>query len=291
MPSKVRIQRAAPARGRVSLAQRRKKWRIVWFSLAGVLLIALVAGFLYVVRLPELSIQTVTVSGAYALSADDIRTAAERELSDSGLVLIPRHMIFAYPRAALEAKLLQEFPQLQSVNITRDSLLGTTLQIKVVERTTYGIWCNPLAISSVASSTELSAGSADACYEMDASGFIFAPADGFAEYYLFYGGVATDSPPITQHFYPEHIDTLRALLAKLSPVGLDPHIIRVQDGSDVDIELLGGMHIKASLDMTSEESISALQTALSSDALKDKRDTIQYIDVRFGNRVYFKFKE
>lgn len=275
MPKSVRVRRDTGERSRNRLAQKRKRRRIIFAASAGVLLLVLAGVFFYAVRMPEFSIQNITIDGTYAISSDAVQKMVENELQDNGFVLIPKRMVFVYPKAALETMLLKEFPQMREVSLSRDSLLGTTLYVKVTERTSYGIWCTD---------------DTTACYQFDASGFLFAPADAFAESYIFYGGVATDTPPITQYFYPGRMDTLRALLDALSPIGLDPHIVRVMNESDVDIELLGGMHIKVSLNTTPEESISALGVALASDALKDKREAIEYIDIRFGNRVYFKFK-
>lgn len=296
MPNRVRVRRDMGQRSRNRLAQKRKKRRIILAVVLGVVVLLMVGGFFYAVRLPQFSIQTIQVEGTYEVSPDALRASVALGLADSGFALIPRRMIFTYPKAAIETKLLQEFPELQSATLSRDSLLGTVLTLRVVERTLYGIWCSSgdaLVQTSVldmaATSTEMSTQSIE-CYEMDASGFIFAPADGFAEFYIFYGGVATSVPPITQYFYPGRMDSLRTLLGALSPIGFDPHIVRVVDESDVDIELLGGMYIKVSLNITPEETISALATVLSSDALKDKQGEIEYIDVRFGNRVYYKFQ-
>ena len=276
MPKKGQSRRKVPVRGRVSLAQKRKKQRIIAAIVGSVLLLALCGGFLYVVRLPEVSIQDIQVEGTYAVSPELVRGIVEQELKDSTLIVIPRRMIFTYPGKDIENALLQHIPRLQSLSLSRDSLFGTTLIVSVVERNAYGIWC---------------AGESEpTCYKMDASGFIFAPADSFAEYYLFYGGMATDTDPIARYFYPDHMEALRNLLNQLSPAGLDPHVVRVLEGSDVEIELLDGMRIRASLEVAPAETVSLLEAALGSDTLKERREDIEYLDARFDNRVYFKFK-
>lgn len=277
MPRKVKVRRRVnPERTRIRISERRKKRRQILMSIAALLILILFGLFLYIVRLPSLTLQSVNVEGAYSVRGSEVAASVEATLDDGKFHIIPQRMIFAYPKGKLIKQLLLQSPRIQGAEITRDAFLSTEILVNIKERVAYGVWCTEEMVS---------------CYYLDAEGFTYAPADSFAEWTVFLGGMEKPEAPITSHFFSGNMGQLRDLLVALSKQGLDSRVVSIDSLEDVDIEFLNGLHVRISFTQSTEEILSALLAALNSETISSREEDVEYIDVRFGNRVYFKFKE
>ena len=137
---------------------------------------------------------------------------------------------------------------------------------------------------------------------MDATGFVFASADAsttpssiFAEPYTFSGALPAqaglDGEPVGQVFIPGHLPGLLALLTVLQQQdGLTPLMVSVVSGQDFSVDFQEGFSLKASFGADAGTLARNLKLVLGSDALSGKESQIEYIDLRFGNKAYFKLK-
>ena len=55
-------------------------------------------------------------------------------------------------------------------------------------------------------------------------------------------------------------------------------------------EKTGGFAVRASFGNDGEAVVKNLQLVLSSDVLRGRESELEYVDLRFGNRVYYKLK-
>jgi hypothetical protein len=123
--------------------------------------------------------------------------------------------------------------------------------------------------------------------------------------YVFKGGVGTStqlsgsstSPtvaarksPIGQMFVGAHMPGIIALLQMLGQAGFTATGATVENGQDFWVPLTQGFYIKASFGEDPESIVNNLQLVLSSDALAGKEDQLEYVDLRFGDRVYYKLQ-
>ena len=76
----------------------------------------------------------------------------------------------------------------------------------------------------------------------------------------------------------------------LRDAGAAPLGAQLENETDISVPLADGYYIKASFGEDPSELTKNLALILSSDAIKGKIDELEYIDLRFGNRVYYKFK-
>lgn len=152
---------------------------------------------------------------------------------------------------------------------------------------------------------------------MDDKGFIFAKDDTHSTGRIFSGGLpagrhgfststasstsqispeassgtAPQANPIGRAFAPGHLPGILAFLDQLSRIGLIPLGVAVDDnGSDFVVPLTQGFAVKASFGQDKNMLVRNLQLILSADALQGKQSDIQYIDLRFGDRAYYKLK-
>ena len=238
----------------------------------------LVYGVSFVSYLPRYSIGPIVVEGEQEVPEDLIRHYAETVLNDGSYHILSRKNIFLYPRAAIEKGLVEQIPRIKSAHASRSSLLSTTLDIKVEEREPYALWCRETM----------------ECFLMDESGLIFAETasstpQGRATQYVFEGGMAS-AGPIGQKFIPANFAGLLSLLKLLGQSGFEPVGAGIENQQDVSIPLRKGFLLKISFGKDGNTLVKNLQLILSSDALRGKENSVEYVDLRFGDRVYYKLK-
>ena len=110
-----------------------------------------------------------------------------------------------------------------------------------------------------------------------------------AEPYIFSGALAGE--PVGQVFIPGHLPGLLALLSVLQQQnGLTPLRVSVVSGQDFSVDFQEGFLLKASFGADAGTLARNLKLVLGSDALSGKESQIEYVDLRFGNKAYFKLK-
>ncbi len=243
----------------------------------------------------RLVINSVRVLGVSTVDSRQVETTFETGLNDGGYHLFSRSNIFLYPRAQLAKKLLTDLPRIKSVNISRESLLAQAVTVTVEEREARYVWCN-----------------IEKCFFMDGDGYIFAPLEantvteipandqpltGFAEsaethniQYTFKGGLVSKESPIGQTFLRGRLSDIVQLLQRLEAAGYAPNGATVENESDFSVDLKQGFYLKVSFDAEASDVVRNLELIVSTDALRGKLDRLLYVDLRFGNRVYYQMK-
>ena len=280
-------------RRRSPLRTRRRKVRALIFFGALILAGAIVYGVSFVSYLPRFSIQTIDVKGAKEVAASSISTYVETELSRGSRPLLSRRNIFLYPRASLEKAVTDNFLRIRAAAISRPSLFAQTITVLVGEREPYARWCP---------STSAEDRWGEECYLMDDGGFIFSQAststDAIRTPYVFTGALGTSTPSIGQRFLPGRLAGVLALLDRLGQAGWGAESVSVENERDFEIRLsvmsgsekAGGFAVRASFGNDGEAIVKNLELVLSSDVLRGKESELEYVDLRFGNRVYYKLK-
>jgi hypothetical protein len=286
------------------LLELKKKRRKAFLSKVVIIVIALfvLAGSCaYFSRLDGLNIKEIKVEGNKVVDESVIVEAVNSELAGKYAFLYPKTNVLIYPEMDIKNSLLEKFPRLASVDL--DATDRKTLFINVSEREAKYMWCGekmPLSVNVESLRTE------EKCYFMDEEGYIFDEAPYFSGevYFKFYGGGGDENPegasPAGSHFAPGNFKQLETFKDVLAGMGLKPVVMHILDEEDVEIYLARsglGMGPKiifrssADLKNTAEN----LQAALTTDPLmsgfKNKYAKLEYIDIRFGNKVYFKFND
>ncbi len=256
------------------LRARRRRVRALLALIVLLFIGATVWGTSFVSYLPRFSINSIAVLGAHDISPHLISDYVETILNDGSYHFLSRTNIFLYPRAAIEKDIIGYFPRIRSAHVSRASLLSTEVKIEVEERKSFALWC----------------ADSGQCYQMDEGGFIFSPAPGAATstQYVFEGGVGTSTSPIGQTFIRAHLPGLLTLLRFLGQAGLIPRGAIVENDQDFSVPLTAGFTLRASFGEDASALTKNLQLILSSDPLKGRENQLEYVDLRFGNRVYYK---
>lgn len=241
---------------------------LVFFAI----LISLVVGIWYGTRIETLTIQNITVEGGQTISHFDVKMIADDVLAGSYLALIPRRFVWTYPQAELMAAI-------SAINRVKDPVFervsGTELKIIVDEFIPVALWCKEKLEND--------------CLFIDKDGVAFASApqlNGGSLYRFFTLGT---EPSIKKVFSAEIslgqiIDLADALESDfLLPVTK----IEIDAVGDVFFQVVGGGEIKTTLTQTVTTTLENLALVLSAPDFKDiAPGTFQYIDLRFGNKVF-----
>ena len=267
-----------PVGGRNSaLRTRRRRLKALWIFGMLLLVASLGYGISRASHSPRMSITNVAVAGTEKISPELVKTHVETELFDDAFSFLSRQNIFFYPRKELEMSITEYFPRIHAVNISRESLLAQAITVTVEERRTSGRWCNDIS-----------------CYLLDSEGFLFAEeatsTPDTSVRYTFKGPLSEANSPLGQVFLPEHFSNVFSLVEQLKKGGFFPQTVSITEGKDFSIQLARGYSIHISLEDDLEKVVRNLELVLSSDALRGKESQLEYIDLRFGNRVYYKFK-
>lgn len=263
-------------------AQRRRT-RIIWLSIITALLIDAALTVSYASYLPKYSIEQIHVQGTQQVPADLVAEYAESVIYDGSHHFLSRANFFLYPQSLIEKDVPLEFPRIASAVVDK-SFLSNSITVNVIERQTFALWCP----------TDVEAGGSNgSCYDMDKTGFLFAQASADASSsagYVLYGGIATSSPPIGQTFASGHTQGLVAFLGLLGQTGYTPLGATVESDQDFVVPLSQGFSVYASFGEDPGTLVSNLQLVLSSSSLSGQQPNLEYIDLRFGDKVYYKLR-
>ncbi len=227
-------------------------------------------------------IKDININGASVLSTQEISSLAQNEISGRYLHLFSRKNIFIYPKKKLEKDLKENFKRIKDIDISIDS--KNILNIKLVEQNQKFLWCL----------TEIK------CYFLNEDGLIFSEAPYFSGnvYFKFFTNIANPDNPIgAQIFKSETMSNISDFIRSLSLLGFSPVSLSVDSPGSLSFVLEGKntpkILINEKFDL--DKMYNNLSSALSTEPLKTKINTnyasLLYIDLRFENKVYYKFSK
>ncbi len=276
------------------LSELKRRRRRAFLNKALLYLLALAAMFsllAYLSRLPGINIKTIETEGNSIVDTEAINGVAERELAGKYLWLFPKTNALFYPKNKIKNSLAREFGRLGEINLTVKN--NRSLLIAVTEREPLYTWCgaNPPA----------GAEEIQACYFLDREGYVFDEAPYFSGevYFRFYGspGVNLENPA-GSYFAPEYFKNLVSFKQNLEVLKLEPTGLHLKTDGDADLFLSGAKNqkpkilIRADADM--ENLAENLSAALETEPLKTRMAKeyfkLEYLDLRFSNKVYSKFR-
>ncbi|KKR45640.1 MAG: hypothetical protein A3G47_01510 [Candidatus Zambryskibacteria bacterium RIFCSPLOWO2_12_FULL_39_45] len=266
----------------------RKLARYALFFLIFVFFLSLIS---YLAHRPSIRISKIELLGGVLITEPDVSVKSLEYLQGSYLWLFPKNNVLLYPRAKLENYLKETFKRILTIDISSKDF--NILVIDITERKPVALWCDEVPTYAGEAGSEPTTAN---CYFMDSNGTIFTEAPQFSgdAYFKYYGLVAT-STPIGSHYIAsstefiavsDFIETARSL--SLQPI----HLI-AKDGGEFSLVLANGGQIyfdtKESLTLAGQNLEALLRTPALSATPPDKLP-IDYIDLRYGNKLFYKLR-
>ncbi len=239
-------------------------------------------------RLSALQIQQISITGLSAVREEDVQKEIMSALSGSYLAgLIPYRFLLVAPAQIIGDTLKQKFPLIAEVTVVKE--FPNKLVLAVKERVMFGILCNDAVSEDAVPDEHRDIG----CSYLDTA------------------GIAYDKAPQTQGFLIMKISTnasevvigsraidslmmgrIKDINSKLPSVINSP-IVGYQLLRNVPREVRAmsksGFSLMINRDDDLDHALYVLKTVLEKE-IGSRRNNLDYVDLRFGNKVFYKFK-
>jgi len=254
------------------------------------LAILILVGLSFLTKWEELNINNIQISGNKIIETKMIEEMVKEKIAGNYFWVFSKTNFIIYPQHQIEKELKNKFKRIKEVFVNERNI--KTLEVSILERIALYIWCGTTLPESNNFGTQLQNG--EKCYFMDDSGYIFDEAPYFSgEVYLkFYGKTGS-------YFFEPNFAKLISFKEALEKIGIKPVIFFVEDTGDIKVFLSSttaqlGPFINLKADADFDQIVENLQSVLTTEPLqtefKTKYSSLLYIDLRFGNKVYYKFK-
>jgi cell division septal protein FtsQ len=276
-----------PLSRREEYLKRKRRVRLIRFIVAFVLLVIVLSGLAFLSRRSFMTITQVELSGGVLITQDEMQKNVLEILQGSYGWLFPKRNAFVYPHTALVHQLKDRFKRIDTVEVSLKNL--RTLSVVITERKPLALWCGE------------NSGSAVACYFMDDNGTVFAESPLFSgdAYFKYYGPLAFSTDTIVGSQYlasstdfsklNTFVEHIRALDLRPEYLGF-ANVATTTQGEYV-LALSSGGNIYFDWREPLDRTLENLKALLRTPALQAvPREKIEYIDLRFGNKVYYKLK-
>lgn len=198
-----------------------------------------------------------------------------------------KNNIFFFNKDKLSAELLNNIYPVSEVNILKNIFKNSSLNIDISLREEIGIWCVPP--HSYESSGN---GKGFACFKFDENGFLFEEdnlKDDFLVRDLRRINISKGDYAVEKDFIDSIIES-KKIIDFLNPFQIEEFLIPEYSAGEFWIETKEGwlVYLDKSVDIKTQ--IVALKKLLEEKIGIEKRDALEYIDLRIDDRMYYRLK-
>lgn len=254
-------------------SRRRNSAKKIWVWVVLFSFIAILASAVYLLKLPYWQIKKVKVDGSVVLDQDEIKSKVNDFVSVRKFFLFPQGSYPLFDANNLALLLKQKFPRLEQVLIRK--IFPDLLEVVVKERELFGVFCR------------------QECVYIDKSGFAYesAPVSSGSLLLKIKSDVAEAGVGSTV-LEPDLMNDFISLSDGLEKVlGIRPAAYEFLSkvSSEIKVETNDGLKIIFKRNDDFENALRVLKTVLEQE-VRNKRSRVEYIDLRFGNKVFYKFR-
>ena len=269
-----------------AIREKRKRRKVrVAFSVIS-FLTALVIFIIYALFFSGwLSIKEIQISGYKEVPEPEIRNLIDGYLNKRYLLnyIKPFSNIMFASSETIEHSLEEKFPIIGKVNVDK-YLSNKNLTVEINEREAIGIWCR--------NESDSSTGSEQVCFYFDKEGVMFKPALRFSgEIFLTIEDGRSRDFNLADKFDDkelfEKINLARSILDELKFIGYSNFFLP-QGSFDFWIKTKEGWYIYLDKENDISTQVVALKKLLEEKLPESRRQSLQYIDLRVNNRIYYK---
>lgn len=258
----------------------------------------LLTGLVFLSRWKKINIESINITGNKIIETETIESIAKEDLAGHYLWVFPKTNLLLYSQKHLRNELQDKIKRLSSVSTNIDDV--NTLEISVTERDGRYTWCGE------STPTETEEGVVPNCYFLDSIGYIFDEAPYFSGnvYFKFYGPITKSDDkdsdgPLGSYFQKENFEKIISFKKTLEEFGFNPHAFWIDENGDGNISLSSAetsspkiiFKINSDYQKISENLQAALATEPLQSKIKKELSSLLYIDLKFGNKVYYRFNE
>lgn len=239
-------------------------------------------------------IDNIAITGIHIINQSDIKEEVYKNLSGKYIYLFAHNNSFIYPHDKIYNDLLSKFPRIDTLSVGRSNL--NTLDISIKERVGSYLYCG-----SVIPEDKQEIG--ENCYFINNDGYIFDKAPYFSGnvYFKYYTALLNNegNPLGKQMLNIDQFHKLMRFIDGVTSIGFKPiYILRDNEGTNHLYLYHNENGTSPEIIFKDEDNWDVLLDNLSiamrkkefADEVNSKYNTLLYIDLRFDNKVLYKFQ-
>lgn len=241
---------------------------------------------------PRININKIKITGTHIVDENEIRESIDNNLHGKYLYIFSKSNSFIYPKGKIYSDLINNFTRIESLSVNLDGL--NTLIIDIKERDGSYLYCG---VEVPKDKSEIG----ENCYFINNDGYIFDKAPYFSGnvYFKYYVDIKNNNPlgkyiMETNHFHNtvRLIDGIRGLgfnviYLVMREDGVNSLYLNFENGNTSPVILFKD-------DMDFDTLLNNLTLSMGKkefvDEINTKYNKLLYIDLRFKNKVLYKFE-
>jgi hypothetical protein len=287
--------RDIPSSPRIIQIKRKRRLRMIRLSIFFLILFfSIVWALSFFSDDKHIVIDNITITGTHIINQDDVKSEIYKDISGKYIYLFSKSNSLIYPRKQIYNDLRLKFPRIETLSISRQGL--KTLHVDISERTGSFLYCG----TDVPQNSEQIG---ENCYFINNDGYIFDRAPYFSGnvYFKYYTtSEGNEENPLGQQMISvDQFHRITRFIDKISSIGFKPiYIVLGQDGIDHLYLNHGENNTIPEIIFKDNDDLDLIQDNLSiamrknefANEINSKYNTLLYIDLRFNNKVLYKFQ-
>ena len=261
--------------------------------LVSILFVAFIYACAYFSSDSRITINKIKITGTHIISDFDVDSFIKGELSGKYLYLFARGNSMIYPKREIYNSLREKYPSIEELSIYRGD--RNTLHVDIKERSASYLYCG----AQVPADTEAVG---DNCYFINTDGYIFDKAPYFSGniYFKYYAPIPDTVKVLGQYVFPQdEFHNLARFVDEVTGIGLKPIYLTLDSDNTYSLYLnhtptntSPKIVFKKGDDLTLllNNLTVAMQKPEFANEINSKYATLLYIDLRFKNKVLYKFQ-
>ena len=250
---------------------------VVW----GIIFAAIFAGVVAFFRIPYFQVEKIEINGNSLVDGDDLTDAIKVKMEGRYLWLFPKTNIFLIPKDKILAELPEEFKRIKKISL--DKKYFGAIAVKIEERNNAVLYCEK-----------------EDCAYADENGFVFEKAPYFSGAVFLKlieqrnsdngeNAKTIDEYLGTNLIAENEFKKILEFAGLINKTGGGVSEVILKKESIYEFYMNEGWKIILNDKNEPQSAYLNLITALDAN-IKDKRPKLDYIDLRLGNKIYFKYK-
>jgi len=279
-------------RYRSSRLREHKKKVFIWkVSIAAFLFIACVVGVSVLSRHHSMHISQINILGNVYSNEQKILEVTEEKLKGNYFGILSRSNSFLFSRGRIEKAILEQFAEVEKVRVDFES--KNSINVRITEFNPVAKWCKDFV--SEEAEVEEDANeiilSKEDCYLVSEKGFIFAREPLINTLDLVKFKNDHEGEPIRSYYLNEDLFKDLVHFTDLLKERLNIEVVTVERADEFSFNMFTTDKLELRIDTEDDvlEVFDNLQTFLNSDEVSEiSLADLEYIDLRFGNKVFYK---
>lgn len=256
-------------------------WKRFFITL---IILGVISGGIFLIKYPKFQIVNINVVGTSVVDNEEVSSSIKNHLVGKVLWFLPRTSVFLIRDNVLEDYLKKEFSRIETVKVKRTNL--NTLLVTIKEFDAQYLWCLPSLDEN------------QNCYLMDSRGMVYSSAPVFSgsAYMKVFTGSPLDELPFLG-ISSSDLGRIVQIKKQLSDINIDPVAITFVSERETKIDFMHNKNLaqllidpEISVDTSLEYLFSGIRTVPFSSLFHDESKVLLYVDVRFPNKVVYKFQ-